>query len=214
MAEPPRNPARRVFIVFEGGEGSGKSTQARALRGALARQGYSARLTRDPGGTAFGRLCETWAKGKHPVPPQTELLLFAAARSLLTSEVILPGLKKGIVISDRYYPSTVAYQGYGRRMEIPDVEKINLVATKGLKPDLIVLLDVPPELGLARKSGSVADRFHQEGLGFHRRVREGYLAMASAQPDLWRVLDATLHRKALEDSVLEHVSRLIGARRS
>ena len=188
-------PSGPLFIVFEGGEGSGKSTQARALYRRLCRQGVASLLTRDPGGTELGKKAERWLKRSQDVPPQTELLLFTAARSLLTADVIRPALEAGTtVISDRYAPSSVAYQGYGRGINLSTVAEANRLATGGLHPDLVILLDVPPEKGLGRKSRGAWDRFHEENLAFHRKVRQGYLEMARAEPYCWMVVDATLPR--------------------
>lgn len=199
-----------LFVVFEGGEGSGKSTQARALYRRLQRLGLSSVFTCDPGGTALGRRTERWLKQSPAVPPSTELLLFAASRSLLTTSVIQPALHAGMAaVCDRYSPSTMAYQGYGRGLDLKLVEEVNHLATGGLQPDLAVFLDIPPEQGLARKGNRTADRFHQEDLDFHRRVREGYLKIVAAEPQRWLVLDATLPRSALAAAVWRRVSAVL-----
>ncbi len=182
-----------MFVVFEGGEGSGKSTQAKSLRRRLQRLNLASTLVRDPGGTAIGKRMERWLKNSRDVPARTELLLFAAARALLTEEVIRPALKAGmVVICDRYAPSTTAYQGYGRGLDLRTVETINDLATGGLQPDMLVLLDIRPEAGLARKGAGTPDRFQQESLAFHRKVREGYLKLAADDPQRWLVLDGTM----------------------
>lgn len=184
-----------LFIVFEGGEGSGKSTQARALYRRLCLLGVPSLLTRDPGGTELGKKVERWLKRSKDLPPQTELLLFTATRSLLTTDVIRPALEAGTtVVSDRYAPSSVAYQGYGRGINLSTVAEANHLATGGLHPDLVILLDVPLEKGLGRKNRGAWDRFHEENLAFHRRVRQSYLEMARAEPHRWMVVDATLPR--------------------
>ncbi|MEW6034640.1 MAG: dTMP kinase [Chloroflexota bacterium] len=200
-----------LFVVFEGGEGSGKSTQARALYRQLRRIGVASTLTRDPGGTALGRKTERLLKQSPGLSPATELLLFAASRSLLTASVIRPALLAGMaVVCDRYSPSTTAYQGYGRGLDLKVVAEVNNLATGGLQPDVTVLLDIPPEQGLARKASAAADRFQGEDTAFHQRVREGYLAMAAAETQRWLVLDATLPRPTLSTAVWHRVSRLLG----
>ncbi|MDO8473464.1 MAG: dTMP kinase, partial [Dehalococcoidia bacterium] len=154
MPDAPCGFGRPLFIVLEGGEGVGKTTLAGGLGMRLRMAGYPCLLTRDPGGTRLGRSIEGCLKrSASPVPGLTELLMFAAARSLLTSEVILPALKAGkTVISDRYWPSSFAYQGYGRGVDLQTVQEVNRLATGGLRPDLIVYLSLPVEVGLARKA--------------------------------------------------------------
>jgi len=212
VPEPQAQDRGALFIALEGGEGSGKSTQARALQRWLKRRGLDSMLVTDPGGTALGRTAERWLKTAKGVPASTELLLFGAARSLLTSEVILPALRDGrIVISDRYAPSTVAYQGYGRGVDLQTIEEVNKLATSGLYPDLIVLLDIPPQTGISRKAKDVADRFHQETLSFHLKVRRGYLEMAEADPGRWFVVDATRARTIIFETIASHVAALLAA---
>lgn len=204
----PNQPAG-LFVVFEGGEGGGKSTQAALLARRLRRAGWPCTLTRDPGGTPLGRKVERWVKrARGDVPPATELLLFAAARSALTADIIQPALNRGsVVISDRYAASSVAYQGYGRGLDLETVDGVNRLATRFLQPDLVVLLDISPEDGLPRKKGASFDRFQSEDLAFHNRVRQGYLRLAAADPRRWLVLDATLLKKELSASIWRHVSR-------
>ncbi|MBI2853393.1 MAG: dTMP kinase [Chloroflexi bacterium] len=198
------------FIVFEGGDGSGKTTQARLLFRRLQRTGIPSIFTRDPGGTDLGRQIERWLKRSNDVMPRNELLLFAASRSLLTDRVIRPALYSGkVVVCDRYAPSSTAYQGYGRTIDLELVETINQSATGGLRPDLVLLFDIQPEEGLARKGSGVADRFQEEGIAFHNRVRVGYLRMAAAAPERWTVLDATLPRSTLSASVWDRVSGML-----
>lgn len=200
-----------LFITFEGGEGCGKSTQARALYQKLHQQGIPVVLTHEPGGTALGNKIKRELKRKRadPVSPEAELFLFVASRTQLTAQVIQPALRQGkIVICDRFGYSTLAYQGYGRELKMPSVETINNIATKGLKPALIILLDLPPEKGLRRKKG-VRDPFELEDISFHRRVREGYLKMAAAEPDRWLVIDATMPKKNITEIIWEKVSQLL-----
>ena len=198
-----------LFITFEGGEGSGKSTQARALHRRLLRMGIPALLTHEPGGTPLGNEIRRWLKGEGPdLSGQTELLLFNASRAHLISQVIRPALKGGTTaICDRFFHSTIAYQGYGRDLARDLIEAANNIATQGLKPDLIVLLDIPVEEGLARKR--LRDRFEREETAFHRRVRQGYLEMAKKDPERWLVIDGLLPKKEIQRLIWERVEQLL-----
>lgn len=201
-----------LFITFEGGEGSGKTVQARALYRRLARLDIPAVLTHEPGGTALGdRITRTlkWAR-EVDISPLGELLLFNASRYQLVSEVVRPELASGkIVICDRYTDSTVVYQGYARGLDFEVVRRINDIATGGLMPDLTVLLDISVEEGFARKGVSLRDRFEQEDISFHQRVRQGYLRLAESESERWLVIDATQSRKRVADIIWERVSRLL-----
>lgn len=142
--------------------------------------------------------------------PLSELLLFNASRAQLVRDVIEPNLKNGtVVICDRYIDSTVAYQGYARGLDLETVRRINDISTGGLRPDLTVLLDIPVEEGFARKKDRAQDRFEQEDMTFHRRVREGYLALAAAEPERWLVIDARQSRGEIARLVWPRVSRLL-----
>lgn len=202
-----------LFITFEGGEGSGKTAQARALHRRLARLNIPVVLTHEPGGTPLGnRIARSlkWARGVD-ISPLSELLLFNASRAQLVDEVIRPELAGGkIVICDRYTDSTVVYQGYGRGLDMEVVRKINDIATGGLVPDLTVLLDMPVEEGFARKGVSARDRFEQEDMSFHRKVRDGFLKLAESEPERWLVVDAAQSRKRIAGIIWERVSRLLG----
>ena len=202
-----------LFITFEGGEGCGKSTQARALWRRLRQQNIPAILTHEPGGTALGykirRVLK--GKGKSPISSEAELLLFVASRAQLVTEVIQPALREGkIVICDRFSYSTLVYQGYGRGLNLPAVEMVNSLATQNLQPDIVILLDLLPEQGLTRKR-NLKDRFELEELSFHRRVREGYFRLAAADPDRWLVIDATLPKRKISKIVWEKVSQLLAS---
>jgi dTMP kinase len=200
-----------LFITFEGGEGCGKSTQSRLLLKKFEQQNIPVLLTHEPGGTALGDEIRKTLKNKRNsfVSPQTELLLFAASRAQLVAEVIRPTLKEGkVVICDRFAHSTLVYQGYGRGLDLTIVETVNTVATGNLNPDLIILLDISPEQGLARKQ-SLKDRFELEDLSFHRRVREGYLKMTAAEPDRWLVIDASLPKGKIAEIIWDRVSQLL-----
>lgn len=175
-------------MVLEGGEGSGKSTQAGLLAARLG-----ARLTREPGGTALGEELRTLllAPRDHAVATRAELLLMVAARAQHVAEVVGPALEAGEdVVSDRFSGSTLAYQAFGRGLPLAEVEAACRLAAPAVEPDLVVLLDVPPEVGAARRSGQ-PDRIEAAGDSFHARVREGFLALAAAHPATWAVLDGT-----------------------
>ena len=200
-----------LFVLFEGVEGSGKSTQARALKRRLSGLGIPVILVKEPGGTAVGRVVGRLLKHKLEIEinPLTELLLFAASRAQLVTEVIRPALDQNhIVICDRYAESTLAYQGYGRGLDLKTIEVINNIASGGLRPDLIVLLDLEVKEGLRRKGATAMnDRFEREEISFHQRVRQGYLEMANADPEQWLVVDATQSRKKIGEVVWERVQQ-------
>ncbi len=201
-----------LFIVFEGGEGCGKSTQTKALYRRLSRSGIPAVVTREPGGTGLGERLRRYLKraGNSQLSPASELFLIAAARAQLVSEIIRPGLKEGkVVICDRYTPSTLAYQGYGRGLNLGHLEIVNHVATGGLSPDLIILLDMPVDAGLSRKKSRGQDRFENESLAFHTRVRRGYLDMATSDPELWVIVDGRLSRKEIQEAIWHRVGPLL-----
>lgn len=204
---------RGVLIAFEGTEGSGKSTQIRLAAEALARDGRRLHLTAEPGATALGRrLREILLGPNQPVPaPLAELFLYLADRSQHVNEVILPALDAGqVVLTDRYSASTIAYQGYGRGLDLATVIRIDEWARGGLSPDLTILLDCPVRVGLARARG--ADRFHAEEEAFHERVRRGFLALAAAGGDSWRVIDATAAKEAVHGEVMDAVRARLGRR--
>jgi dTMP kinase len=201
-----------LFITFEGCEGCGKSAQSRALHKRLTEANIAAVLTQEPGGTPLGEGIARWLKwdGDPDISPLAELLLFNASRAELVSKVLRPALDDGkVVVSDRYTDSTIAYQGYGRGLDLATVAAINDTATGGLKPDLTILLDVPPEEGLRRKKGTPRDRFEQEDIDFHLRVRDGYLKLAAEEPSRWLVLDSTQSKDKVEQLIWQKVSRLI-----
>jgi dTMP kinase len=199
------------FITFEGGEGCGKSTHSKLLLKELEQQDIPAILTHEPGGTALGNQLRNLLKKKRgaPISAQAELFLLAASRAQLVAEVIRPALEEGkVVICDRFTNSTMVYQGYGRGLDFTAIKMVNNMATRHLNPDLIILLDVPPEKGLARKR-SLKDRFELEDLSFHRRVREGYLKMAGAEPGRWLVIDASLPQGKVAGIIWSEVSALL-----
>jgi dTMP kinase len=201
-----------LFVTFEGGEGGGKSVQAKALYRKLAKVGVPVLLTHEPGGTPFGKRMGRWLKWAQDtdISPLTELMLFNASRAQLVAEVIKPALKSGkVVISDRYDDSTTVYQGYGRRLDLTMVKAVNKAATQGLTPDLTVLLDAPVVTCFARKGTGKRDRFEQEALAFHQRVRDGYLKLASEEPQRWLVVDANQSRAKIAEIIWPRVSQLL-----
>ena len=200
-----------LFITFEGGEGSGKSTQAKAIYKRLLSLNIPTLLTHEPGGTPLGNSLRRWLKDKEEIDPRTELLLFNASRAHLVSHVIRPALEKGtVVICDRFAESTIAYQGYGRGFDLNLIEAINNIAIQGLKPDLIFFLDIPVDHGLARKGRR--DRFEREEIAFHQRVRNGYLDMAKKEPERWLVIDGSLPKKDIQGLIWQRVEPLLKLR--
>lgn len=200
-----------LFITFEGGEGCGKSTQSRLLLKKLEQQNVPVILTHEPGGTVLGNELRRALKRRWGsfISPQAELFLLAASRAQLVTEVIRPALKEGkVVLCDRFTHSTMVYQGYGRGLDFTAIQMVNNMATRYLNPDLIIFLDISPEQGLARKQ-SLKDRFELEDLSFHRRVREGYVKMAAAEPDRWLVIDASLPKGKIAGIIWDRVSRLL-----
>jgi dTMP kinase len=204
-----------IFITFEGGEGCGKSVQARGLYRKLSELAISVVLTHEPGGTPLGKKLARWLKWAQDadVSPLAELLLFNRSRAQLVDEVIRPNLEKGkVVICDRYADSTTAYQSYGRGLDLEMVKAINDAATQGLKPNLTVLLDISVEEGLARKKTKRQDRFEREDVAFHQRVREGYLKLAASEPERWLVVDATQSKRKIAEIIWQRVSQLLSTK--
>jgi dTMP kinase len=200
-----------LFITFEGCEGCGKSVQSRRLYRRLLKLAVPVILTHEPGVTELGRKISRllkWSKDTG-ISPLAELLLFNTSRIQLVEEVILPSLEKGTnVICDRYADSTAAYQGYGRGLDMDKVIAVNKIGTAGLAPDLTILLDMPVEKGLARRSGK-QDRFEKESVNFHKRVREGYLELAKQEPERWLVIDAEKSQGETAGIIWQKVSKLI-----
>ena len=192
--------ARGRFITFEGGEGCGKSTQVRRLAAALEATGIEVVLTREPGGTRLAELVRGLLKDEREDPPcdRSELLLFLAARAQLVKNVIRPALAAGKwVVSDRFSDSTFAYQGYGRGLPLDVIRLANDFACDGLKPDLTLLLDVDAATAARRMRGreaataTTADRIEQAGDAFHARLAQGFQALAAAEPERIRRIDAS-----------------------
>jgi len=200
-----------LFITFEGGEGSGKSTQAESLYNKLCSVNVPTILTHEPGGTPFGEFIRNLMKWTDAyISPDTELLSFNASRAQLLREVILPGLQAGkVVICDRYVDSTLAYQGYGRQLDVQKVKLVNDVASGALTPDLTVLFDLPPEEGFARIRDRQKDRFEREDNAFHERVRNGFLELARQDPGRWFVLDAGQSRQKIRSIIWKKVTQVL-----
>ncbi len=196
-----------IFISLEGIEGTGKTTQAKLLAERLIEKGYKVILTQEPGGTVIGnRIREILLHVDHmEISYMTELLLYNAARAQHLSEKILPALNEGrVVITDRFTDSTVAYQGYGRGIDIQLIMSINGIATGGVKPDITILFDLDVETGLKRNKGiNKVDRLELEDIEFHKKVREGYLQIASREPDRIKIVDASLPLEIVAQKVWE-----------
>ena len=216
--QQPSSPATRqpgLFITFEGIEGSGKTTQLMRLADHLRAQGKVVVVTKEPGGTPIAdRIRAILLDSASVLDPIAEVFLFAASRRQNTMTVIKPALARGeIVLCDRYTDATLAYQGFGRRIELDRLRRLNDWATAGLVPDLTLVYDLPEEVGLtrARSRNAVAaedeGRFEAEDIRFHRRVREGYLALAQEEPRRFRVIDAT----GSADDVFARTLEAIGA---
>ena len=205
-----------LFVALEGGEGAGKSTQARLLGAWLEEQGREVVLTREPGATPAGRrirelLLDPATGG---LAPRAEALLYAADRAQHVATVVLPALRRGaVVVTDRYVDSSLAYQGAGRQLEREDVARLSRWATQNLRPDLTVLLDVDPSVGLARARGKGApDRIESESLAFHARVRAGFLDLASADPDRYLVVSAADAPEVVQEALRERIAAVLPAR--
>ena len=201
-----------AFIVFEGIDGSGKTTQARALYRRLLRREHPSLLTHEPGGTPLGESLRRWVKRRQGLYPLTELYLFNAARAQLVEQVIRPALEKGVtVVADRYVASTVAYQSYGRGLDLELVQRANQGAVGGLSADLTVFLDVVPEVARGRKGKGAQDNFDSAPVEFHQRVRQGYLDQSQfdeSSPE-WLVLDGSRPKNQLAEEIWAKVQPLL-----
>jgi dTMP kinase len=212
----PRRPGRGLFVAFEGGEGAGKSTQVQRLLDWLGLNEIPARVTHEPGGTPPGARIRALLldPATGDLSPRAEALLYAADRAQHVHAVVAPALDVGeVVITDRYVDSSLAYQGAGRTLAMEEVRRLSAWATGGLVPELTVLLDLPPETGLARARGrAVADRLESESLDFHERVRATFLDLAAAEPGRYLVLDATRPADEIATAVRDRVAALLPGR--
>lgn len=224
-----------AFIVLEGGEGSGKSTQARLLHQRLNREGVPAVLLHEPGGTTLGEQVRALLKAERrsAMSPLAELLLFSAARAQFVEDALQPALNQGlVVICDRFTPSTVAYQGYARGLSLKTIEQLNRLTAGEATPDLILFLDIAPEEALHRYASQPSfnmnvdgqqagepvaprvdeegsQRFEKEPLSFHKKVHQGYLDLAQAYPGRWHAVDASLPVEEVAEAVWERVEKLV-----
>jgi dTMP kinase len=210
------NPVRGRFITLEGGEGAGKSTQARLLGERLQNAGVPVVVTREPGGTPAGERIRALllAPGDDPIAPQTEALLMTAARAEHVSKVIVPSLDRGHwVISDRYVDSTFAYQGGGRNLPMMRLRQAQELATNGLMPEVTFLLDLPVESGLSRRMGAeeAPNRLDAEARSFHESVRTGYHSLVVSDRVRWHVVDATQSIEQIADDIWQEMLRRFGA---
>jgi dTMP kinase len=218
MRGRPLSPAEEfvrsgVFVVFEGGEGAGKSTQVSRLASALEAEGRDVVVTREPGATDVGSRIRGLLLDKESAPaPRAEALLYAADRAHHVASVVRPALARGaVVISDRYVDSSLAYQGAGRTLPVQEISWLSAWATGGLKPDLVVLLDVDPGVGLGRvdSRGQGTDRLESESRAFHERVRYAFLDLAAADPKRYLVLDAARPATEIADAVTGRLTGLL-----
>ena len=202
---------RGALVTLEGGEGSGKSSQAEALAALVREQGYGVVVTREPGGTVLGEIVKGIFQQDIAMPAESELFLFEAARAQHVQEVIRPVLDRGdVLICDRYTDSTLAYQGYGRGLSLDHLRAVNHIATGGLAPHFTILLDVPPETGLARKDHErISDSIGSESLEFHERVRGGYLELAEREPKRIVVVDASPPQGRVTEAAWQHLQRFL-----
>jgi dTMP kinase len=205
-----------MFITLEGPEGSGKTSQLPILAEYLRQHGFDVLTTREPGGTSISEQIRTVLHNleNKEMNPRTEILLYQASRAQLVDQVIKPHLNKGgIVLSDRYADSTLAYQGYGHQIDIETLRMLVTFATGGLKPDLTILLDVDVETGLRRKElKGEWNRLDAYDLEFHQRVHQGYLQLVQAEPDRWEVIDASHSPRKVQDELRRVVAKRLNIR--
>jgi dTMP kinase len=208
---------RGLFLSFEGGEGSGKSLQARGLAQTLIERGHEVTLTREPGGTAAGeRIRDILLHAREiPLSPEAQVLLFSSARAQLVREVIRPALDAGkIVIADRFFDSSVVYQGHGQGVSLEAIREVTRIAVGTLVPDRTFLLDVPVEVGLARsgwRAEAKWDRFEADATDLHVRVRDAYLRLAAAEPGRFVVVRADRDEADVASDIRREVDALLGA---
>ncbi len=203
-----------MFITLEGPEGSGKSMQIPRLAEYIRQLGKEVITTREPGGTAIGDQIRQviMNMGNTAMNARTETLLFCSARAQIVDEVIRPALERGVVVvSDRYADSTLAYQGYGRGADLDTLRRLLHFATGGLKPDLTLLLDVDVEIGLSRRRncGGEWNRLDAVEVDFHKRVRAGYLELASQEPERWRIIDASQNPSVVQSNLCRVVRQAL-----
>ncbi len=203
-----------TFLTLEGPEGAGKTTQVKLLAGKLEAAGIPHLITRDPGGTPLGKqIRRALLTPGNPVSPMAELLLYSADRAQHVDELIIPALKEGkLVICDRYTDSTVAYQGYGRSLDLNLISQLNAMSTQGLTPELTILFDLESEKGLGRLHPGGHDRMEREAIEFHHRVRQGYLELVKKEPQRWQVIDASKALSAVQEELKQIISTAFSQR--
>jgi len=205
-----------LFISFEGIEGTGKTIQSKLLYEHFKKTGYTVILTEEPGGTKIGlKIREVLLSVENKeITPVTELLLYNASRAQHIKEVILPALNKGgIVITDRFSDSTVAYQGYGRGIDLKLIDSLERMVTEGLKPDITLLIDLDAETGLLRNKGiNKTDRLELEDLKFHKKVRDGYLQIAAREPERIKLIDGSGSIEEIQRKIIDLVTYCIKSR--
>ncbi|KWR69559.1 thymidylate kinase [Arthrobacter sp. W1] len=217
MSRDSSSPTRGLFIVFEGGDGAGKSTQVALAKQWLESRGAKVATTREPGGTQISEELRSLVldHGHGDIDARTEALIYSAARAAHVQQVISPALEAGThIICDRFVDSSLAYQGMGRELGIDAVASINDFATGGLKPDATIILDISAEQGRARRiaaSGGVeqSDRLESEPDDFHERIRNAFLDLAAREPQRYLVLDATASVEQLHQWVVQHLAGLL-----
>ena len=200
-----------LFLTLEGGDGVGKSTLQRSLNQRISEAGFEVIMCREPGGTILGEKLRDALLGskKKEVDALAELLVFLAARTQLSTEIIKPALERGaVVICDRFADSSIAYQHYGRGIQKSIIEDLNTIATTGLMPDRTILLDLDPSVGAKRK-GQAQDYMEQETIDFHNRVREGYMYLARESPGRWLIVDALQNEDVIFDLVWSDLAQRI-----
>ena len=223
-----------LLITFEGGEGSGKSTQCKRLVNKLVDEGINSILIHEPGNTALGEQVRKWVKSKSIQNPIAETYLFCAARAELCKSVIIPALNKGVtVIVDRFIHSTLAYQGYGKGVDLEIINKLNEITTDKLVPDLTILLDIDPNVSSTRINKSInieldtlektkkskretfeGNKYENMGNIFHNKVRDGYLEMANNNRSSWSIVGGHQTESRVADSIWKRVKRLIDTHKS
>ncbi len=209
METPTYNAGTGLFITFEGGDGAGKSTQATLLAQWLNSQGWETVITREPGGTELGQEIRRLLLHEGHVDPRAEALLYAADRAHHIAEKVAPALAQGkVVIGDRYFDSSIAYQGVARQLNKNEIRQISLWAVQGLVPHLTILLDIPVHAGGSRV-GAVKDRLEKAGDEFHQAVRQEFLALAEAEPQRIKIIDATQSITEIATQIQELVRPLL-----
>ncbi|MDD5009119.1 MAG: dTMP kinase [Syntrophorhabdaceae bacterium] len=202
-----------MLITFEGIEGSGKTTQIEFLYNHLKKEGYEVIKTREPGGTAFGEaLRRIFLHENLNVLPLSELLVFMAMRAQHVEELIMPALKDGkVVLCDRFVDASYAYQGYGRGIDLGIIETLNRLVTKGIRPNLTILLDCPVNKGLQRKAAfnNVMDRFEKEDIAFHQRIKNAYLKLSREEPKRFLIVDGKKRVEDIEILIRKNVENLL-----